>query len=111
MLGLGAVTTLAALSAFAVADQGGAARIVEVLLALTGAWTIVASRVFSDPPVTRWLCFADGVAIWALGGLGLVIHECLIEGHVAQMAEHERYRPALIRPPALSQSRFDRAGR
>jgi hypothetical protein len=110
VLGLGAVTTLSALSAFAVADPGGTARIVEVLLALTGAWTIVASRVFSDPHATRWLCFADGVAIWALGGLGLVIHEYLIEGHLGQMAERERYRRALIRSPAPSQSPFDRAG-
>lgn len=97
VLGLGAAAVIAALSAFAVPDQGGGARTTEVLLVLTGAWTIVASRVFADPHVTRWLCFAGGVAIWTLGALGLVIHERLIEDRLGDMVDRERHRLALTR--------------
>lgn len=97
VLGLAAAVVIAALAAFAVADQGPGARCVEVLLALVGAWTVLASRVFSDPSVTKWLCFAGGAAIWALGGLGLVVHERSVESRLRRMVEDERHRLALTR--------------
>lgn len=78
---------------------------------LEGTWMILAARVFSDPQVTRWLDFADGVALWALGGLGLVVHERLLEGRLRRALEAERYRLAMTRRPAPEPGRLDRAER
>ena len=104
VLGLGVAAVIAALWAFAVPDQGAGARATEILLVLTGAWTVVASRVFSDPHVSRWVGFADGVALWTLGALGLVIHERLVEQRLGRMVEHERHRLALTRPPSPTEA-------
>jgi hypothetical protein len=78
---------------------------------LSAGWTITASRVFSDPSVTRWLCFAGGAAVWTLGGLGLVAHERLLEGRMRRLIEEERYRLAMTRSPAGTDERLHRAGR
>lgn len=96
-LGLASLAVLAGLAGFAMSEQGAAPRFIEVLLVLGGAWTVVAARVFNDPHVTKWLCFADGVMIWTLGGLGLLAHEVLIEGRLSRLLEDERYRRAMTR--------------
>lgn len=109
VFGLAAFAVLAALAAFAVPDQGGGPRAVEILVVLEGTWMIVAARVFADPHVTRWVGFADGVALWSLGGLGLVVHERLIERRLRRLVEAERYRLAMTRRPAPEPGRLDRA--
>jgi hypothetical protein len=109
VLGLAAFAVLAALAAFAVPGQGGGPRAVEILVVLEGTWMIVAARVFSDPSVTKWLGFADGVALWTLGGLGLIVHERLIERRLRRLVEAERYRLAMTHRPAPEPGRFDRA--
>jgi hypothetical protein len=96
-LGLASLALLAGLAGFAMPDQGGGPRLVEGLLVLGGAWTIIAARVFSGPHLIKWLCFADGVMIWALGGLGLLAHQLLSEGRLRRLLEDERYRYEMTR--------------
>lgn len=96
-LGLATLALLAGLAGFATPDQGVGPRLIEVLLVLGGAWTIVAARAFSGPHLVRWLCFADGVMIWALGGLGLLAHQLLSEGRLRRLLEDERYRYEMTR--------------
>jgi len=91
-LGLGAVVLLGALTGFAQADQGLAARSTEVLLVLAGAWTIVACRAFSGAGAVRWTCLADGILIWGLGGLGLIAHEALVQGRLRRLRDAQRHR-------------------
>lgn len=97
-LGLASLGVLSGLTGFAMPKQGPAARTFEALLVLGGAWAILAARVFSDPHLTKWLCFANGVMIWTLGGLGLLAHELTIEGRPRRLLEDERYRRAMTRP-------------
>jgi hypothetical protein len=90
--GVAAATVIAALAAFAVPAQGAAARTWEVLLVLVGAWAILCTRVFGSPHVLKWLCFSCGVAIWALGALGLITHEVLVEGRLRRSLSEPRHR-------------------
>lgn len=103
-LGLAALAVLGALTAFAMPDQGGA-RVTEVLLVLGGGWAIVASRVFSNPHVLKWLCLGSGAMIGGLGTLGLLAHEALMQGRLRRADEAELYRLGLARrrePTAVS---------
>jgi hypothetical protein len=87
--GLAALVVLAALTAFAAARQGAVPRVVEVLLALVGAWTLLAARVFGGS-ANRWLDFAGGVALCALGAAGLLVHERLLEGELRRHRDLSR---------------------
>jgi hypothetical protein len=77
-LGAGCASVVLALAGFAARRRGAGARAVDLMLALAGAWTIVASCVFGAP-ASKWLAFADGTLIWSLGVLGLIVHEALTE--------------------------------
>lgn len=96
-LGLAVVVVLGSLTAFAMPDQGTGARLIEVLLVLAGVWTIVASRAFDSPLTLRWLCFASGALLWALGALGLFAHEALVQGRLRRLEQDERHRREMTR--------------
>ncbi|MFZ0090359.1 MAG: hypothetical protein WAL63_12680 [Solirubrobacteraceae bacterium] len=72
-VGVGATAVVAGLANFALRHQGLYQRIADVLVVAVGAWAIVAARVLSDR--TRWTEFAAGVALAALGALGLLVRE------------------------------------
>lgn len=95
-LGLATLAVLAALAAFAMPDQG-VARGFEVLLVLGGSWAIVAARVFSEPHVVKWLCFASGAMVAALGALGLVAHELILEARLRRRHDEQLYRLGMVR--------------
>jgi hypothetical protein len=59
-------------------SRGNAQRGLDVIVGILGAWTIVASLVFSGSVVT-WLGFASGVAFVAIGFIGLTLHELYTE--------------------------------
>ncbi len=77
-LAVGCATVVVALAGFAARHRGAGARAVDLLQAIAGAWTIVASCEFAAP-VSKWLAFADGALICSLGVLGLIVHEALSE--------------------------------
>ena len=77
-LGLGCAAVLAAAGAFPLPGRGAGQRVIDVCIALAGVWTIVASRAF-DGQALHWLAFSAGVGIAALGTVGLVLHESLLE--------------------------------
>ncbi len=72
-VGAGGVAIVAALANFALAHQGVYQRCADAIMAAVGAWVIVAARVLSGNP--RWLEFAAGAALAALGAVGLVVRE------------------------------------
>ena len=69
----GGVTIVVALASFALAHQGVFQRWADVILVAVGAWAIVAARVLTGN--VRWLEFGAGVALAALGTIGLVVRE------------------------------------
>jgi hypothetical protein len=91
MLGIGAA---ALAGAIALPGRGRSQRALDGIIGLLGAWTIVASLVFSGTVVT-WLGFASGVGFLALAVIGLTLHELYTERVVhslevrAPVAEHE----------------------
>ena len=93
MLGIG-VAALALAGGIAVRGRGATQRALDGIIGLLGAWTIVASLVFSGSVVT-WLGFASGVAFAALAVIGLTLHELNTERVVhsfevrSPAAEHE----------------------
>jgi hypothetical protein len=93
MLGIGAAALALAGSA-AIPGRGPSQRVLDGLIGLLGAWTIVASLVFSGATVT-WLGFASGIAFAALAVIGLTLHELYTERVVHSLevrlpvAEHE----------------------
>jgi len=93
MLGIGAAAVALA-GAIALPGRGRSQRALDGIIGLLGAWTIVASLVFSGTVVT-WLGFASGVAFLALAVIGLTLHELYTERVVhslevrAPAAEHE----------------------
>jgi hypothetical protein len=60
-------------TAIALKGRGNVQRGLDGLVAILGAWTIVASLVFSGSVVT-WLGFASGAAFVALAFIGLTLH-------------------------------------
>lgn len=82
--GLATLAVVAVLAAFAMPQRGALPRVIDVLLVLAGSWTILASRVFAGS-ANRWLDFAGGVAIAALGAVGLIVHELLLERSLEAM--------------------------
>jgi hypothetical protein len=94
-LGVGAAVIVIALFNFALPDQGVYQRIADVGICAVGAWAIVAAQVLTDRG--RWLEFAAGAGLAALGGLGLVAREVRLRreaqvseariGHALRVAE------------------------
>lgn len=74
MLGVGIAALVLTLPAIAFPSRGSVQRGLDYLCSLLGAWTIIASQVFAGATVT-WLGFASGIALVALGVLGLSAHE------------------------------------
>jgi hypothetical protein len=72
------VVALALSAAGALPARGRVQRSLDGAVALIGAWTIIASLVFSGIVVT-WLGFASGVAFVALAVAGLTLHELSAE--------------------------------
>ena len=73
-----AVLAVALSSAAALNGRGNVQRGLDGLIAILGAWTIVASLVFSGSVIT-WLGFASGAAFVALALIGLTLHELSTE--------------------------------
>jgi hypothetical protein len=65
-------------SAIALKGRGNVQRGIDGLIGGLGAWTIVASLVFSGSVVT-WLGFASGAALVGLAFIGLTLHELYTE--------------------------------
>jgi hypothetical protein len=78
-LGVGAITALSTLVAFAVRGRGLLQRLLDGVLVLLGAWTVVASRAFAGDGSLKWLMFSAGVALLALAVQGLIAHEVMLE--------------------------------
>jgi hypothetical protein len=77
MLGAGIIAVLTA-STIVVRGRGTAQRSLDATVGVLGAWTIVASLVFSGTVVT-WLGFATGAALVGLAAVGLTLHELYTE--------------------------------
>jgi hypothetical protein len=65
-------------SAIALKGRGLVQRGLDSLIAILGAWTVVASLVFTGSVVT-WLGFGSGAAFAALAFIGLTLHELYTE--------------------------------
>ena len=93
MLGIGAAAVALA-GAIAIPGRSRPQRTLDGIVGLLGAWTIVASLVFSGTVVT-WLGFASGIGFVALALIGLTLHELHTERVVHSFevrvpaAEHE----------------------
>lgn len=74
----GGVAALVFSGAAALPRRGVSQRVLDGLLAILSAWTIVASLVFAGSTVT-WLGFASGVAFVGLAVIGLTLHELITE--------------------------------
>lgn len=77
MLGIGIIAVLLS-GAIAVRGRGVPQRSLDAVIGVLGAWTIVASLVFTGAVVT-WLGFASGVAFALLALIGLTLHELVTE--------------------------------
>ncbi len=77
MLGIGAAA-MALAGSVAIPGRGRVQLTLDSIIGLLGAWTIVASLVFSGSVVT-WLGFASGIAFVALAVIGLTLHELYTE--------------------------------
>lgn len=82
-------------TAAAVRGRGLPQRVLDGMIAILGAWTIVASLVFSAGTVT-WLGFASGIGFVGLALAGLTLHELHTERvvhsfDVRTSAEEHRY--------------------
>jgi hypothetical protein len=72
------IVAVALSPAAAIRRRGASQRALDGVIAILGAWTIVASLVFSAGTVT-WLGFASGVGFVALALAGLTLHELRTE--------------------------------
>jgi hypothetical protein len=92
------VLAVALAAAAAIRGRGRAQRALDGVIGILGAWTIVASLVFSAGVVT-WLGFASGAAFVGLAFAGLALHELHTERvvHAFELrtpAEDPSYAPA-----------------
>lgn len=78
MFGAGIAALAIAGPAIAIPARGLTQPGLDGLIALLGAWTIVASMVFAGATIT-WLGFAAGAALFALAIVGLTLHELTTE--------------------------------
>lgn len=76
--GTGAAATIVVAAAFLVRGRGPAQRALDVLMALTGAWTAASALVFGASTI-GWLALGEGGALAMLGVFGLVVHEVVME--------------------------------
>ena len=91
------IVAVALAGAIVVRGRGLAQRSLDGILAILGAWTIVASLVFAGSVIT-WLGFASGAAFVGLALVGLVLHELSTERVVHSLevrgsASESRYAP------------------
>jgi hypothetical protein len=93
-LGIGSLVLVATMSGFATRDRGVAQRVLDVPLAVLGAWTIVASRVFAPGATLKWLMFSSGAAAALLALAGLIAHELASELALRRAAAERRRRSA-----------------
>lgn len=77
-LGAGAAAVAVTLAGFAARGRGSLQRTLDVPVALIGGWTVVASGSYGHGTL-RWLSFAAGTALCALGIAGLIAHEVRME--------------------------------
>jgi ABC-type multidrug transport system fused ATPase/permease subunit len=92
------ILAIALAAATAIPGRGLTQRTLDGVIGILGAWTIVASLVFSAGAVT-WLGFASGVAFVGLAFAGLALHELHTERvvHAFELrtpAEEPTYEPA-----------------
>lgn len=73
-LGFATTALVLALTGFALRGRGSAQRGLDAVLALTAAWSIVASRAFAGP-VLRWTAVGDGIALGSVALVALVVRE------------------------------------
>lgn len=88
MFGLGTVRWLAfgaggsvivmVAGAFLARGRGGAQRLLDLGVALTGAWTVVSALTFSAGTV-GWLALGEGGAAAVLAAVGLIAHQAIME--------------------------------
>jgi membrane-associated phospholipid phosphatase len=86
MLG-GGVAAVALAAGIAIPRRGLSQRALDGIIGVLGAWTIIASLVFSGTVVT-WLGFASGAAFVALAVTGLTLHELVTERVVHSFEVH-----------------------
>jgi hypothetical protein len=77
MFGAG-VVAVALAGGIAIKGRGNAQRALDGTIGILGAWTIVASLVFSGSVIT-WLGFASAAAFVGLALIGLALHELSTE--------------------------------
>jgi hypothetical protein len=77
-LGVGVLTALAIVAAFATRGRGAAQRAFDACIFLTSVWTLVASRTFGGTDL-KWLTFASGAMLIVIAFAGLIVHEVLLE--------------------------------
>jgi hypothetical protein len=65
--GIAIVVLAVTLGVFAIPGGASMARTLELLLVSVAAWSILAARVFGGALLVRWLSFADGCGIAAIG--------------------------------------------
>jgi hypothetical protein len=82
-LGMGCAVVLVVLIGFAIRGRGIAQRCIDALQFATGAFTVVAARVFHGATL-HWLTLAEGATLAALAVIGLVIHEVYLQMAVAR---------------------------
>ena len=72
-LGVGSAGVLLAAHNFALPHQGAYQRVADIVIAVVGAWTILAALVMTYGG--RWLETGAGLGLSALGALGLLVRE------------------------------------
>ena len=78
MFGAGIAALALAAPSVTVLRRGRAQRSLDAVIAMLGAWTIVASMVFGGLAIT-WLGFASALTLVALAVAGLILHELSTE--------------------------------
>jgi hypothetical protein len=87
--GVACAVTLTVLAAFAFRGRGPAQRVLDLLSALIGGWTIVASLLYQGG-LLKWLSVGAAGALWGLAVTGLVLHEVSLRTAVRRTAELPR---------------------
>lgn len=59
-------------------------RAIDICLAVTAVWTLVASRVVTAQGPVKWLTFGEAAVICALGVLGLITHEIVMQRNLSR---------------------------
>lgn len=83
-VGVGAAVLVIALGSMAATARGMAERGIDLLIAVLGAWTIVASLVFDGTTLLN-LALWEGIGLAVLGAIGLIAHEQTTERVVHEL--------------------------